>query len=139
MISNSRSRFIVCLCVGSAVIWPLLICPGCGGNSSQVNVRGTVTYDGEPLSNSAVSFFPPRGRPVTAAVNDQGQYDTELAPGEYVVTVNVGVEVPPGFKETDVLPPPKIVLPPKYTFRGQSTLKATVAADQSEPIDFVLD
>jgi hypothetical protein len=68
----------------------------------------------------------------------QGEYETALTPGEYVAVVDVGAELPPGFKEGDPVPPPKVVLPQQYTVRMKSPLKATVAADQKVPINFDL-
>jgi hypothetical protein len=53
--------------------------------------------------------------------------------------VTVGAELPPGFKEGDLMPPPKVALPPEYTTLAKSTLQATVTPNQSEPIDFALE
>jgi hypothetical protein len=77
------------------------------------------------------------GRPITAP-SPHGEYSTELTPGDYVATVTVGIEYPPGFKEGDPIPKPKIALPDEYTSRVKSTLKATVKEGQTEPIDFDL-
>ena len=127
----------------SSFAWWILLAlsaiSGCGEESDSVAVRGKVFYRGEPLSNAAITFFPNTGRPVTAPLSQQGDYDTALPPGEYSVIVNVGTELPPGFKEGDPLPPPKIDLPPEYTTLARSTLRATVTPDQSEPIDFALE
>ncbi|MCI0748493.1 MAG: hypothetical protein L0Y58_24055 [Verrucomicrobia subdivision 3 bacterium] len=112
---------------------------GCAKSSDTVAVGGKVSYRGEPLVNGAVTFFPAMGRPVSAPTTPEGEYTAQLAPGEYDVVVNVGAELPPGFKEGDPLPPPKIVLPPEYTIRARSTLKATVTAADQEPIDFALE
>ena len=59
-------------------------------------------------------------------------------PGEYTVTVAVGIEYPKGFKEGDPVPAVKIVLPDQYTSRAKSTLKAMVNKGQNAPIDFEL-
>jgi hypothetical protein len=122
-------------CLLSAFV---LLC-GCGKGSERVFVGGTVAYGDKPLPTAALTFYPNSGRPVTAPVSDQGQYQTELLPGEYVVTVNLSTQLPPGFKEGDPLPPPPIVLPQKYTNKATSTLTATVVPGQSEPIDFALE
>jgi hypothetical protein len=111
---------------------------GCGQSSNDVSVQGKVSYRGAPLHKGSVTFFPASGRPVSAALSDGGQYTLELAPGEYAVTVNVGTDLPPGFKEGDPIPPPTIVLPPEYTSRARSKLTATVSKDSDEPINFDL-
>lgn len=111
---------------------------GCGESSNTVTVRGHVTYRGEALTNAALMFFPTVGRPTSAVLSSEGNYTTELPPGEYVVTVNVGAELPPGYKEGDPLPPSKFILPDEYTTRAKSKLTASVAPNQDEPIDFAL-
>jgi hypothetical protein len=84
-----------------------------------------------------LTFFPTAGRPVAVAVIE-GKYEAELMPGDYIAVVDLAAELPPGFKEGDPVPPPKLVLPEHYTTRAKSRLKATVAADQEAPIDFDL-
>jgi hypothetical protein len=54
------------------------------------------------------------------------------------VTVTVGPEVPPGYKEGDPLPPPAIELPARYTSRLRTELTAIISESQSEPVDFDL-
>jgi hypothetical protein len=98
-----------------------------------------VTYQGQPISKAAITFFPTTGRPTTVPAADDGTYEASLVPGDYTVTVNVSVDLPPGFKEGDPYPKPKIVLPPQYTIQAKSPLTAKVSEDQSEPIDFALD
>jgi hypothetical protein len=110
---------------------------GCSERSNTVQVQGQVIYRGEPLDSAGITFYPQKDRPVTGVVS-QGAYAVDLAPGDYDVTITVGSEIPPGFKEGDTVPPPKVALPDEYTLRAKSTLKATVAAGQSEPIDFDL-
>jgi hypothetical protein len=55
------------------------------------------------------------------------------------VAVNYTEPLPAGYKEGDPIPRPKLVLPPEYSTRARSKLTATVAADQSAPIDFKLE
>ncbi len=119
----------------------LAICAsGCGRTASDtVAVHGHVSYRGEPLANGLVAFFPIHGRPVFAPISESGDYRLDVEPGNYTVTVRISERLPPGFKEGDPLPPPKIVLPPEYTTQAKSKLHAAVSEDQSEPIDFALD
>lgn len=111
---------------------------GCRKPADGTAVKGRVTYRGEPLARGAVTFFPASGRPVTAATSEQGDYQVALTPGDYVVIVNQGFSPPPGFKEGDVLPPPKFTLPAEYSSRARSQLNAHVEAGASQPLDFLL-
>jgi hypothetical protein len=133
--SCSLARQVLLSC---SVVVLLLAAGGCGQSSNTVSVSGNVSYKGQPISKSALAFYPQIGRPTIAPTSDDGAYSTDLAPGDYVVTINLSAEVPPGYKEGDPLPPPKIVLPREYTIRTNSKLTASVSADQSEPIDFAL-
>ncbi len=111
---------------------------GCGSSGGNETVRGNVSFRGQPITNGGLTFFPGKGRPVSAAIQSDGQYSVELPPGDYDVVVSLGFEKPPGWKEGDPLPPQKIVLPVQYTVRAKTTLKATVAPGQAEPINFEL-
>lgn len=126
---------LLCVCI--------LLAPfssGCGKSSNAIRVRGTVTYQGEPVPNGLITFYPVTGRPVSGPLSEAGQYGVSLEPGDYRATVRVGIEkLPSDYKEGDPLPPPKVELPREYTSRARSTLEATVAPDQGEPIDFALD
>jgi hypothetical protein len=115
------------------------LCVGCGQPTDGIEVTGTVTHKGQPLSNAAITFFPTQGRPTTVPLDVDGDYVAKLEPGDYRVTVTVGVSLPEGYKEGDPLPPPTVVLPDRYTHRAKTELAATVAEDQSEPIDFALE
>jgi hypothetical protein len=124
--------------VAVAVLLSFLICmPGCNKSGGKIPVHGHVTYRGEAIERASLTFFPETGRPEGTTV-ENGEYTIQLMPGDYTVTVLISVALPKGYKEGDTLPPPKIILPEEYISRARSTLKATVKAGQSEPIDFVL-
>ena len=110
---------------------------GCGTSEGGVPVSGTVTFRGQPFSNASIAFYPASGRPVMAAISD-GEYAVELPPGDYKVTVSLGVNLPAGWKEGDPVPPRDITLPNQYSSVLHTQLTATVREDQSEPIDFAL-
>ena len=114
----------------------LVTVPACK-KSGKVGVHGHVSYKGKPLEHATLNFYPERGRMETAEVKD-GEYSTDLTPGEYAVVVLIGANVPQGYKEGDPLPKPAFVLPDQYTSRAKSTLKCTVAEGKKEPIDFDL-
>ena len=124
-------------CALAGIVSACLI--GCGKPSDTVPIHGQVTYLEESLPSGSLTFFPASGRPESAVLSPSGGYTVSLAPGDYRVTVNVGAELPAGWKEGDPIPPPKIVLPPKYTTRVASTLTANVTEGLSDPIDFRLE
>jgi hypothetical protein len=130
--SAAWSAALICLTASLAIAFV-----GCQKSDGAVAVKGHVNYKSAPLNSGTLTFFPTNGRAVGAAIS-RGNYTAELAPGEYTVAVSVAPELPPGFKETDTPPPPKIVLPETYTSRAKSTLKANVGQKQAEPIDFDL-
>lgn len=132
--TGSHNLAAICLAAAIAVLGSS---GGCKRSASTESVSGKLTFRSEPLANAVITFYPPVGRAVPASVN-QGEYAAELAPGEYVVTLTLAPQFPPGFKEGDPLPPPKVILPPEYTERSKSSLKATVAPGQSDPINFDL-
>jgi hypothetical protein len=120
-----------------ALLAPLTFAVGCGGGPHTVSVSGRVAYRGEPVNSGAVTFFPATGRQVIAPISN-GQYRTDLPPGDYTVVINVSTELPPGFKEGDPLPPAKIVLPAEYATRAKSTLSAEVGESGSQEVNFEL-
>ena len=112
---------------------------GCGGSSPRVPIHGHLSYRGEAINSGTLTFFPASGRPISTILSSDGEYTSRLPPGEYRVTITVGVDVPAGWEEGDPLPPPKFVLPAQYTTRAKTSLKLTVAENQPGPIDFVLE
>jgi hypothetical protein len=123
---------------------------GCSGKSSRVPVAGTVTLDGKPLADASVSFHP---RDQTPGLGGQGRTGTDgkyaitparhadgLDPGDYTVVISRPLR-------RDGSPPPPNVppiesdaretLPPIYSSRSDSTLKATVSPDTNS-YDFAL-
>ena len=114
-----------------------LLISGCGSSDEGVWVNGTVTYRGKPFSNASITFYPATGRPIGASISD-GKYSVQLPPGQYKVTVSLGVNLPPGWKEGDPVPPREITLPNQYTSVSRTQLSATVTENQQEPIDFAL-
>lgn len=118
-------------------VGPISLLVGCGSDGGAVAVSGTVTFRGQPFSNASITFYPAAGPPVGAAIVD-GEYSTALLPGDYKVTVSLGVNLPPGWKEGDPVPPREMTLPDRYTSVLHTALTAKVSDGQREPIDFAL-
>jgi hypothetical protein len=125
--------------VGAYVLLAMFISLAGCQRSGGVAVQGHVSYKGEAIPNGTLTFFPATGRQIETSISE-GDYNTRLMPGGYTSTVSVAVEMPPSYGRThwNQLPPQKFALPVEYTSRAKSTLKSTVKADQSEPIDFEL-
>jgi hypothetical protein len=114
----------------------LALAIGCGGKSNVTSLSGRVLHEGQPLSNASLMFYPAEGRPMIAPLSD-GDYSVELPPGEYRVTVNLGAELPPGWKEGDPVPPTTRQLPRQFSSRLDTPLTATVSAEgEGQTIDF---
>jgi hypothetical protein len=125
--------------------WNLALCllilalaTGCGEKSNVTSLSGKVLHEGQPLSNAALMFYPAQGRPIVAPLTEGG-YSVELPPGEYRVTINLGAELPPGWKEGDPVPPTTRELPRQYSSRLDTPLTATVNADGAgQTLDFTI-
>ncbi len=114
----------------------LALAIGCGRESNVTSLSGRVLHEGQPLSNAALMFYPAQGRPIVAPLSE-GDYSVELPPGEYRVTVTLGAELPPGWKEGDPVPPTNRELPRQYSSRLDTPLTATVSAKgEGQTIDF---
>jgi hypothetical protein len=120
----------------------LLAVAGCS-SSGEVAVSGTVKLGGEALEGAEVTFHPADQK--TPGLGGHGRTDASgrytitgkrgekgLAPGEYVVTVSWRRN-PDGSAPDPNVPPidSKAVekLPPHYTDREKSKLRATVSKD----------
>ncbi len=128
----------------------LLIGAGCGGNSP-VPVRGTVTLDGTPVGGASVLFLPEggAGRQAVGLTEADGSFQLTTAAtndgalrGKYKVVVqyNEGATAPPAGNVKDAMqgfekaqkakrPPPKYVIPARYSDPDKTELRQEVPAD----------
>ena len=123
-------------------VWPvgLAILSGCGDSPQQTSVRGTVSYQGNPLDHGSVRFFGVDGRPVGSVIQVNGSYQIDLLPGEYQVSVSSPPKLPPGYKEGDRLPPDPSVVPARYTQPNSSGLSTTVVKESlAQTYDIALE
>ena len=118
---------------------------GCGGGTAEVT--GTVTVKNQPLANGTVTFFPEKGEPVAAFV-DNGAYSVPSVPyGTYrvaVVPTPEGMTVTTGksgrtLKPGEVDPtaksaPPKKAAAPKFPekYHSVDTSGLTCQVDRSK-------
>ena len=134
---------------------------GCGGGTIRtVNVTGTVTFNGEPLSGAQVNFSPTTSdegaRPAFGLTDADGKYRLSViggavnagtTPGEYQVSISrmVGTGIiaePDGGPTTSgpsvFVPPPQSLIPIRYGDPTTSELTATVEARGNNVFNFDL-
>lgn len=132
-------RIVGCFCVA-------LLAAGCGsGRSTKTHpVKGTVTYQGQPLPEVVVSFYPEQGRPAAGMTDAQGAFSLSTfdpkdgAPaGFYKVAIN---EPAPDRAEGDYSVPPEKPprFPVKYTNPSESELVAEVKPSSDNDFKFDL-
>ena len=68
-------------CPRLAILCVVLLSTGCGG-ASRGYVSGTVTLDGQPLSDATVEFQPDSGTPSYGETNGSGRYTLALSADE---------------------------------------------------------
>ncbi len=146
-------RAIGLLCVGCVLLTTL----GCGSGPDMRSVTGRVTYEGKPISEGTVTFYPAGGgRPAIGHLGSDGaftlttfQKDDGALLGEYKVTIEAKQvsNVPPEPKTLteEIAQAPASreranvtwLVPEKYTDQTRSGLTAVVA-DGANQIDFDL-
>jgi hypothetical protein len=76
------------------VLTTLLV--GCSSGPLDVDdlgkLRGTVTYNGQPVVHGAVKFYNGGTLTCVAAIDKDGSYSTTLVPGEYTVAIDTAIE-----------------------------------------------
>lgn len=125
---------------------------GCGGSDGppRVAVRGTVTFDGQPLDRGSIEFIPTAGThgPMAAAEIVDGKYDLDDDLGPVVGKLRVEIHsiAEPSFALDDprefAAHKPRIssVAPDRIppTFNRQSILTATTSESGENTFDFTL-
>jgi hypothetical protein len=155
MTSITTYRFFsVLLFIGFAAL-----ATGCGGNKLKTNrVEGTIEYNGVPLADATVTFYPVGGEATPSfGKTDANGRDTlstlagavnaGTTPGEYTVTVSKRESVPTGTKlrggeNNDEIYDEMILketLPEKYANVQTSPLKAVVEVVKLNTFDFKLE
>ncbi len=140
-----------CVLVGIGVL--ALLC-GCS-DSGLTPVRGTVTFEGEPLPTGSVRFFPAEGgRPSIGQIQPDGTYELSTTepgdgakPGQYKVAIESVESTQAGPAPTSLEQEMEMggtgntsvtyLLPQEYSSHQSSGLTATVEAGDNT-IDFKL-
>jgi hypothetical protein len=130
-------------------VYLVVLLAGCGGDSRLARVSGTVRYNGKPLANAYVGFWPeePGLRAASATTDANGRYrlttfqDHDGAMiGKHRVVIRAE-EIPPGPpKAADDITYKrgKLLTPQRYSNASTSGLNADVIARKKNVIDFDL-
>ena len=149
----NRIRFgMICLCV-------MLPCHvGCGdkevaGRPRLYPASGLITYQGKPVPGATVTFFPVEDvmPSASAKTNAEGRYilqtfeaDDGVVAGTHKVSImKWKIEAFQGNEDEGdsnykMEPPPKTLIPQKYSTPTTSGLEAAVAESKSNQFDFEL-
>jgi len=100
------------------------------------DVEGTVTVDGQPVGNLAVTFIPDNGRPSLGITDEDGHYELSYFRGEtgavlgtHKVMISTNLDEPPPAGYRDPIP---------FQYNLKSTLTADVV-DGENVFDFEVD
>ncbi|MDR1269194.1 MAG: Ig-like domain-containing protein [Planctomycetaceae bacterium] len=94
----NKNLLLLLFGIGIAI---LVSAVGCQKNPANGKVTGTVTLNGKPLPNAAVTFHPEAANVLTSlgGTDNNGQYElfysdnkTGAVPGKYTATVSTGQE-----------------------------------------------
>lgn len=115
----------------------LVLLVGCGESVKMAHVRGTVSVDGKPLGDGAITFFPVDGKgPTTGALIEGGEYRVQIP-------ITQGPDMPDTVRMKVSISAPKVVgmkklynteqaierpvtaesLPPKYNAQSELTIE----------------
>jgi len=135
----------VALVACSAVVSLLLA--GCGGGSSgSAQVSGTVKFNGEPIEDGSISFYPSSGSAGISASIEKGKYAVKGTnppkAGTYKVVVTwnkkTGKQIPTPGDEAVMMDDVQQVIPPKFSDKDATTLTADLKGTGGETKDFDL-
>lgn len=116
----------------------LLFLTGCGGASNaptSVKVEGTVTFDGEPLSQGSIVFDPADGKGGSSAggiENGKFQFDSQLGQKKVLISASRVTSKKDQYDE----PITESYIPANYN--SQTTLTADVKTGGENKFEFVL-
>ncbi|MDR0522462.1 MAG: hypothetical protein LBH00_11510, partial [Planctomycetaceae bacterium] len=118
------------------------IISGCGNPQGRLSVSGTVTLDGEPITEGSISFEPVGSQPIkiqSGALIRNGKYavpgKSGLVPGEYLASISAqqatGNKIKTDMGEVDEVID---LIPPEYG--SESKQRITVTETGKQTFDF---
>ena len=107
---------------------------GCGSSDGLVDIGGTVTFDGQPISEGRIQFRMTEGdKQAYAGMIEDGKYKVRVAPGAALVEIRASRPVPGKFEEVNPGEPEQVgemYIPEKYNSRTE--LKVTVSGPKED-------
>jgi len=120
------------------ILLGLFVCAGCGAKRDSdlpptIPVNGVVTYQGKPVPDASIMFYPSQGRkPATGKADASGKFQLStfgsndgVIAGEHKVTVNA-------FEKTSEGVSMKSAIPVKYSNPSSTPLTLTVSESDDE-------
>lgn len=124
------------------VVLVLPVVAGCSSGPPSGEVRGKVTFKGEPVKEGTVTFLnPTQGGAYEAKLNAEGVFEVsgKVAVGEYLVIVTPLIEIKdtdPGKSPPAPVEKPAPNIPIRFRQQGSTPLRANVKAGKN---DFTFD
>ena len=108
---------------------------GCGDGMGEVN--GTVTFEGTPIEEGAISFYPTDGKtPTTGGAIKGGQYSVKVPPGTMKVVISLpkitGKKKIYNTTNSPEMPITVEALPAKYNEKSELTLEVVAGANRKD-------
>jgi hypothetical protein len=120
---------------GFGVLVVLVGLAGCGA-PAKVVVKGTVTFDGNPLEEGAINFVPADGNGTTdGGLVSKGSFSVPVSPGSVIVRINASKVVRrepayPGDPKSPMKEFRREIIPAKYN--AKSELRLEVKPDMDD-------
>lgn len=120
----------------AALCGMLLNCAGCSDMPTLAPVQGSVTYNGKPLANGIIVFYPEEGRSASGEIKNGEIVElTTFKPGDGVPVGHHKVTVQAWDKPTaDMYTPRKSIVPAKYTDVKQTPLAADIESGVNDVV-----
>ena len=119
----------------------MIVVAGCSPANPTGKLQGTVTFEGQPVTNATVQIQSPTTGEAAAAELDAGgkyAFDQPVPVGEYQVTIVPTYQGPVAGEETpNFKPPERKDIPERYRMISADGLKVTVSPGNSTS-DFAL-
>jgi hypothetical protein len=140
-LAHSDLRFGICLVIGT---WSLglLLAVGCSSGPVKGDVKGKVTFKGNPVKEGKVTFLNPAGLGDSEAdISGDGTYEVRggVVVGEYIVEIKplvVIVDTDPGKSPPAPVEKKAPDIPGKYRQQGSTPFKNVAVKGGKNEINF---